>query len=117
MLPFSNGQYVMCGSDDGRIYFWDKSTQNLIRVLEGDSQVVNALCPHPSTCLLATSGIDNVVRVWEPMPKGKPNPRVVYEVQKAVNANQTRLKMSPLQSLLYDGSLMRFSSDSDMESD
>lgn len=66
---FSNGQYVVAGSDDGSFFIWDKNTSNIIRVLHGDESIVNCLQPHPNTCLLATSGIDPVVRLWSPRPE------------------------------------------------
>lgn len=59
----------MAGSDDGSFFIWDRSTTNIIRVLRGDERIVNCLQPHPSTCLLATSGIDPVVRLWSPLPE------------------------------------------------
>lgn len=37
-----------------------------MRVLRGDDSIVNCLQPHPTSCLLATSGIDPVVRLWSP---------------------------------------------------
>lgn len=40
-----------------------------MRVLRGDDRIVNCLQPHPSTCLLATSGIDPVIRLWSPWPE------------------------------------------------
>ena len=66
---FSNGQYIVAGSDDGSFFIWEKSTTNIVRVLRGDDSIVNCLQPHPSVCLLATSGIDPVVRLWSPRPE------------------------------------------------
>lgn len=40
-----------------------------MRVLQGDESIVNCLQPHPSYCFLATSGIDPVVRLWNPRPE------------------------------------------------
>lgn len=68
-LCFSNGQYIVAGSDDGSFFIWEKSTTNIVRVLRGDESIVNCLQPHPSYCLLATSGIDPVVRLWSPQPE------------------------------------------------
>lgn len=63
---FSNGQYVVAGSDDGSFFIWERDTTNIVRVLRGDDSIVNCLQPHPTQCLLATSGIDPVVRLWSP---------------------------------------------------
>lgn len=65
----SNGQYIVAGSDDGSFFIWDRNTTNIIRVLRGDDRIVNCLQPHPATCLLATSGIDPVIRLWSPLPE------------------------------------------------
>ena len=70
LFPFaSNGQYIVAGSDDGSFFIWEKSTTNIVRVLRGDDSIVNCLQPHPSICMLATSGIDPVVRLWSPRPE------------------------------------------------
>lgn len=67
--PASNAQYIVSGSDDGSFFVWEKETTNLVRVLQGDESIVNCLQPHPSYCFLATSGIDPVVRLWNPRPE------------------------------------------------
>lgn len=56
----------MAGSDDGSIFFWDRKTTNNIRILKGDSSIVNCVQPHPTSCVLATSGIEHRVRLWSP---------------------------------------------------
>lgn len=43
-----------------------------MRILQGDESIVNCLQPHPSYCFLATSGIDPVVRLWNPRPEVSP---------------------------------------------
>lgn len=65
----NNGQYIVAGSDDGSFFIWDRYTTNIVRILRGDERIVNCLQPHPSTCLLATSGIDPVIRLWGPLPE------------------------------------------------
>ena len=72
-LFLSNGQYIVAGSDDGSFFIWERRTSNIVRVLRGDDSIVNCLQPHPTHCLLATSGIDPVVRLWSPRPEVKPN--------------------------------------------
>lgn len=107
----------MCGSDDGNIFFWDKKTTNIVKVVKGDNMVVNCLQPHPDLCLLATSGIENCIRLWSPLPKdGKPNHRQVYEVQKSAAGNQKRMRLNPLQSLLWNG-LSRYDGSDDDDDD
>ena len=59
-------QYVTTGSDCGGLFVWRKDTGTLVTKLQADSQVVNNVVPHPRLPILVTSGIDDVVRVWEP---------------------------------------------------
>ena len=59
----------MAGSDDGSFFIWERATCNIVRVLRGDDSIVNCIQPHPTSCLLATSGIESCVRLWSPMPE------------------------------------------------
>eukprot|EP01122_Echinamoeba_exundans_P004322 TRINITY_DN1433_c0_g1_i1.p1 TRINITY_DN1433_c0_g1~~TRINITY_DN1433_c0_g1_i1.p1 ORF type:complete len:388 (+),score=55.43 TRINITY_DN1433_c0_g1_i1:815-1978(+) len=60
-------EWVVSGSDDARVYFWNKGTGELFNVLAGHEDVVNCVAAAPNYPLLATSGIDNVVKLWEPV--------------------------------------------------
>ncbi len=66
---FSEGQYIVAGSDEGYIFCWDRKSANVVAVLNGDESIVNCLQGHPADCLLATSGIETVVRLWAPRPE------------------------------------------------
>lgn len=59
----------MAGSDDANLFFWDRLTTNVIKVRKGDQLTVNCAQSHPFDCLLATSGIDSTVKLWEPAPE------------------------------------------------
>ncbi|KAL3539111.1 hypothetical protein ACH5RR_002477 [Cinchona calisaya] len=59
-------EYVVSGSDCGRIFIWKKKDGELIRVMEADNQVVNCIEPHPHTTMLASSGIENDIKIWTP---------------------------------------------------
>ena len=67
-----NDECVVSGSDDGRIYFWESGTGRLIQALNADHRVVNCVQTpptHNNRCpplLLASSGIDYSVKLWEP---------------------------------------------------
>nr|XP_037281191.1 WD and tetratricopeptide repeats protein 1-like [Rhipicephalus microplus]XP_037281192.1 WD and tetratricopeptide repeats protein 1-like [Rhipicephalus microplus] len=99
----SAGQFVVAGSDDGSFFVWDKQSTNLVRVMRGDDSIVNCLQPHPSTCLLATSGIDPVVRLWSPKPEdGKKEDREVIDSEDAAVANQRRMNADPLEVMLMN---------------
>lgn len=66
-LVSSQGQFIVAGSDDGLFFVWDRNTENNLLILKGDSSIVNCLQPHPSEFMLATSGIDNEVKLWTPL--------------------------------------------------
>lgn len=106
----------MAGSDDGSFFVWDKSTTNIVRVLRGDDSIVNCLQPHPSYCMLATSGIDPVVRLWAPRAEdGVKNERVVDNSHDAAAANQKRMNADPLEVMLMNMGYNRFASVLDAE--
>nr|CAD7599282.1 unnamed protein product [Timema genevievae] len=127
----SEGQYIVAGSDDGSFFIWDRKTTNIVRVLKGDDAIVNCLQPHPSSCLLATSGIDQVVRLWSPRPMvqtrdrrqvraktnelgtgsgqlagnerdGSKNDREVLDLDDAASANQKRMNADPFEVMLMN---------------
>ena len=97
----SQGQYIVAGSDDGNFFCWDRKTTNIVKVLRGDEQIVNCLQTHPTIGLLATSGIDPVVKLWAPLPEdGRENDRAVTDLDTAVNENQRIMHTDPLEALL-----------------
>lgn len=59
-------EYVVSGSDCGRIFIWRKRTGELLRVMEADKQVVNCIEPNPHTTALASSGIESDIKLWIP---------------------------------------------------
>ncbi|EDV25690.1 uncharacterized protein TRIADDRAFT_23787 [Trichoplax adhaerens] len=60
-------EYVVSGSDCGHIFFWHKESEEIVQCVVGDKTgAVNVLEPHPSICMLATSGIDSDVKLWTP---------------------------------------------------
>ena len=98
---------MAAGSDDGNVYVWHKESGNLVRMLAGDESIVNCIQWHPSAPLLASSGIENVVRLWEPKPPGtnglsQPQERVVTgaDMFKSSQENQKRMKVDPFEVML-----------------
>jgi len=97
----SDGQYIMAGSDDGKFFIWNRKTTNIERVLVGDDNIVNCLQSHPSAPILATSGIDPVVRIWQPLPEnGLANVRIVQDLDEAASSNQRRMNADPFETIL-----------------
>ncbi|XVE93914.1 hypothetical protein REPUB_Repub01dG0235300 [Reevesia pubescens] len=59
-------EYVVSGSDCGRIFIWKKKGGELVRVMEADKHVVNCIESHPHTTVLASSGIETDIKIWTP---------------------------------------------------
>jgi len=98
-----NGQFIMAGSDDGKFFIWDRRTTNIVKVLVGDEAIVNCLQGHPTAPILATSGIDPVVRIWQPRPEdGQENSRVVSDLEAAASSNQRRMNADPFETILLN---------------
>lgn len=96
-----NGQFIIAGSDCGCMLMWDRSTTNLIEAWQGDDSIVNCLQPHPTSCLVATSGLDPVVRLWSPRPvDGSTMDVRAKEVEGLARANQRRMNTDPLEEML-----------------
>ena len=97
----SDGQYIMAGSDDGKFFIWNRRTSNIEQVLVGDDNIVNCLQSHPHAPILATSGIDPVVRIWQPLPEnGDTNQRQVRDLEAAATSNQRRMNADPFETIL-----------------
>uniref|UniRef100_A0A0X3NX51 26S proteasome non-ATPase regulatory subunit 7 n=2 Tax=Schistocephalus solidus TaxID=70667 RepID=A0A0X3NX51_SCHSO len=96
-----DGQFIVAGSDCGSMFIWDRQTTNIVHILQADSATVNCVQPHPSLCQIASSGIDNVIRLWSPLPEDKPEcDRLVKDHVGAAEANQERLRADPLEVVL-----------------
>lgn len=98
----SEGQYIVAGSDEGSLFIWETETTNLVRVMQADSSIVNCLQPHPTCCMLATSGIDPVVKLWSPISSGvdQKDQYLIKEMDSVAAANQKRMNTDPLESML-----------------
>lgn len=59
-------EYVASGSDCGRILIWRKKDGVILRAMEADKHVVNCIESHPHVTMLASSGIENDIKIWTP---------------------------------------------------
>lgn len=59
-------EYVVSGSDCGRIFIWRKKDGELIRAMEADKHVVNCVESHPHMPLISSSGIETDIKIWTP---------------------------------------------------
>jgi WD40 repeat protein len=62
--------YILSGSDDGRLWVYDRATGMPVGAYGADGDVLNCVRPHPILPLIATSGIDSVIRLWAPRSLG-----------------------------------------------
>jgi WD40 repeat protein len=60
---FFNEQFVVCGSEDGLIYFWDRSTGQLLEVIKAHSSIVN--CLSPGVDCFASVSDDQTCKIWK----------------------------------------------------
>ncbi|XP_069358026.1 WD and tetratricopeptide repeats protein 1 isoform X1 [Maniola hyperantus] len=98
-----DANFVAAGSDDGSLFIWCRKSGNIIRCLRGDESIVNCVQLHPTMFLLATSGIEAVVRLWSPRPEdGLGESRVVPEAGAAAAANQQRMRSDPFEAMLLN---------------
>ncbi|XP_070043777.1 uncharacterized protein [Nicotiana tomentosiformis] len=59
-------EYVVSGSDCGRIFIWKKKSGKLVRVLGSGYHVTSCIEPHPYAPMLATYGFDSGIEIWTP---------------------------------------------------
>ncbi|XP_077295822.1 WD and tetratricopeptide repeats 1 [Arctopsyche grandis] len=98
-----DSQFIVAGSDDGYFFIWSRQTGNIIRCLKGDESIVNCIQVHPTMCLIATSGIESIVRLWSPRPEdGGAEPREILDVADAAIANQQRMQADPFEAMLLN---------------
>ncbi len=65
--------YVISGSDCGHIFIWNTHTAEVVQLLKADEVgAINCLAPHPVLPILATSGLENDAKIWQPSGEHKP---------------------------------------------
>ena len=82
-------EFVLSGSDCGRLFFWDKVSKEVVTCWQGDEDILNVICPHPSQPVIATSGIDNDVKLW--MPSGRKVPSQDH-IKNVVMINERKIR-------------------------
>ncbi|EFJ39457.1 hypothetical protein VOLCADRAFT_100946 [Volvox carteri f. nagariensis] len=89
---------VAAGSDCGRVFLYDADTGAVLRALAADEDVANCVQCHPTLPVLATSGIENVIRLWSPRdapPAAEAVPELEQELRSVVDGNQERMNEGP----------------------
>lgn len=59
-------EFIIAGSDCGHMFIWETETGNIVRLLKADNKILNCVAPHPTSPLIASSGIEHVVKFWAP---------------------------------------------------
>ncbi|CAH0478784.1 unnamed protein product [Peronospora belbahrii] len=85
-----NDAYIIAGSDDGRALVWDKATGEMVNAIKADADIVNCVQPHPFDACVATSGIENVIRLWSPT-SAEENTPTKSELEDIVTRNQSQM--------------------------
>ncbi|XP_058098302.1 uncharacterized protein LOC131243172 isoform X2 [Magnolia sinica] len=92
-------EYVVSGSDCGHVFIWKKRGGGLMRLMVGDSHIVNCLEPHPNAPILATSGIEKDVKLWAPIAKDPfqlpDNVQEIMEANKQAREDRSRITLTP----------------------
>ncbi|KAG8733980.1 hypothetical protein FRC10_012040 [Ceratobasidium sp. 414] len=83
-----NDEFVTSGSDDGNWFLWSKKSGDLLGIWEGDGSVVNMVEGHPSLPIVAVSGIDETIKIFEPTPGVKRSSRL-GDAQQVIQGNET----------------------------
>lgn len=101
-------EYVVSGSDCGRIFIWKKKGGELIRVMEADKHVVNCIVSHPHTAVLASSGIEKDIKIWTPKATERATlPIDIGKLKRPKQRGWTRHVLSPQDFMLQIFSLQR----------
>lgn len=88
-----NSDFVVSGSDDANAFIWDVRDGTLLNVLEGHDDVVNCVVGHPRLPLVATSGIDDIVILWEPRGPAPTSEEVREKLDRIVAANTQQRRL------------------------
>jgi len=64
MLTNTDG-YVVAGSEDGRVVFWDLVEEKMVHTLKGHTGSVCSLGYHPTEQCLVSGSVDGTCRVWK----------------------------------------------------
>ncbi|KAF7397304.1 hypothetical protein HZH68_008526 [Vespula germanica] len=71
-----NEEYVLSGSDDFNLYMWKipsegvKWVDSAHMVLRGHRSIVNQVRYNQASCVLASSGVEKIIKIWSPFSLG-----------------------------------------------
>lgn len=101
-----NSEFVVSGSDCGNIYLWDVESEKIVNFFHGDDNgVINVLEPHPHLPMMATSGLDNDVKLWMPTSE---EPSQMKDLAKVIKKNKKEREMERSEPDLIDSQMLWF---------
>ena len=66
---------LISGSDDFNLYMWKIPTDDSVKwvdsahmILRGHRSIVNQVRYNPASCLIASSGVEKIIKLWSPFP-------------------------------------------------
>uniref|UniRef100_A0A1L8DGQ6 Putative transcription initiation factor tfiid n=1 Tax=Nyssomyia neivai TaxID=330878 RepID=A0A1L8DGQ6_9DIPT len=59
-----SGRYILCGSDDNNVHYWDSLKGNHLGTLPGHENRITSISMSPNGMALASCSWDNNVRIW-----------------------------------------------------
>lgn len=57
--------FIASGTEEGNVIIWDVSSKNVLQRLQGHTEPVLSVDTHPTEKLIASAGLDRVVRIWK----------------------------------------------------
>ncbi|CAH1797070.1 unnamed protein product [Owenia fusiformis] len=103
----ARSEFIVSGSDCGHVFFWEKQSEKIVQYVEADrGGVINVLEPHPSFPVIATSGLDNDVKIWAPTEHEPTKLKGIQEIVKK-NRRDRKLDMSNDPEMI-DGQMLWF---------
>ncbi|KAL0422944.1 UNVERIFIED_CONTAM: Serine/threonine-protein kinase ATR [Sesamum latifolium] len=108
-------EYVVSGSDCGRIFIWKKKGGELVRVMEADKHVVNCIESHPHATVLASSGIEHDIKIWIPKAIDRATLQLTYK--RVLNLIPHRIGFFPFGGFYDDDDFTDSADDEDDDDD
>ena len=101
-------EFVVSGSDGGHIFLWEKSSCQVVQLLEGADRAgtVHCLEPHPFLPVMATSGVDHDAKIWAPTAKDATQLLGLKDVIKKNKQERDRDRLDNTE--VFDPSLLSF---------
>lgn len=62
----ADSAFIVSGSEDGRLLFWDVKSKEVLLRVAGHDGVVLGVDKHPTDDVVASCGLDGTVRIWWP---------------------------------------------------